>query len=136
MPDVVQDQGVPLNGAPSPLDPTLDPALDPSVPATAEMARYTIYVPVNDNSGTEIPHVLEQLRRTLTSAGFDGRTVLRRAQGDWQDYDTEEMDLVMIDAPDTPENLNAIKAAAQGVKLLAGQQSVYLTVQPVKTYLI
>jgi hypothetical protein len=136
MPDVVQDPGAPLTGAPSSLDPTLDPSLNAPVQDAAAMARYTIHVPVNDNNGQEIPHVLEQLRRTLTSAGFDGRTVVRRAQGDWQDYDTEEMDLVMIDAPDTPENLEAIKAAAQGVKLLAGQEAVYITVQQIRTYLI
>jgi hypothetical protein len=105
-----------------------------------QLARYTIHVPVTDNNHREIPHVLAALRDTLSRSGFPGRTVLRRAQGDWQgdltSYDTEEMDLVMVDAPDTPENLDAILTAAKGVKELAGQEAVYVTVQPLRTYLV
>ena len=101
-----------------------------------DLARYTIHIPVRDNSGKEIPHVLAKVRETLTASGFPGRTVVRRAQGDWQDFDTEEMDLVMIDAPDDPSTLNTLKTIAQGVKQLAGQEAVYLTVQPLRSYLI
>jgi hypothetical protein len=120
-----------------PVDPSL---LEQSIDEGQPLARYTIYVPVRDNNQREVPHVLDNLRQTLTNAGFPGRTVIRRAQGDWQgdetSYDTEEMDLVMIDAADDPQTLSAIRAAAQGVKDLAGQEAVYMTVHPLRTYLI
>jgi hypothetical protein len=105
-----------------------------------EMARYMIHVPIRDNNGQEIPHVLAMLRQTLTNSGFYGRTVLPGAQGDWQGseqgYETEEMAIVMVDADTQPDTLEAIKEAARGVKEAAQQEAVYLTVQPLKTYLI
>lgn len=107
---------------------------------TGQLARYTIYVPVLDNNRREIPHVLNHVRQALTNAGFSGRTVIRKAQGDWQgdeqSYETEEMDLVMVDALDDPQTLEAMKTVAQGIKDLAGQEAVYITVQPLRTYLV
>lgn len=112
----------------------------PSAAQAIDLARYTIHVPVYDNNKSEIPHVLAALRAALTQQGFPGRTVIRKAQGDWDgdetSYDTEEMDLVMIDAPDDPETLNGIIIAAQGVKELAQQENVYVTVQKLTTYLV
>lgn len=124
------DMGAEQNSAPDTTD-------DSSV---EQLARYTIHVPVTDNNHREIPHVLAALRQTLSDSGFPGRTVLKNAQGDWQGsetaYDTEERDLVMVDAPDTPENLQAILDAAQGIKDLSGQEAIYVTVQPLRTYLV
>lgn len=106
----------------------------------SQIARYTIHVPVRDNTRNEIPHVLAAVRQALSDSGFPGRTVVRKTEGDWTGaegaYDTEEMDLVMVDAPDTDENLQAILDAAKGVKELAGQEAVYVTVQPLRTYLV
>lgn len=124
------------------LDPTATPTPDgdadasPSSSGAQTMARYTIHVPVRDNSGQEIPHVLAAAREALTQTGFPGRTVFRKAQGDWKDYETEEMDLVMADAPDTPENRQAILDVARKVKDLAEQEAVYVTVQQIDTYLV
>lgn len=105
-----------------------------------QLARYTIHVPVRDNTKNEIPHVLAAVRQALSDSGFPGRTVIRKTEGDWTGaegaYDTEEMDLVMVDAPDTDDNLQAIIEAAKGVKELAGQEAVYVTVQPLRTYLV
>lgn len=104
------------------------------------MARYIIQVPLKDNNGRDIPHVLSMLRQALTNSGFHGRTVLPLAQGDWSgtpdSYETEEVALVMIDASDDPDTLNAIKEAARGVKEAAQHEAVYLTVQPLRSYLI
>lgn len=114
-----------------------------SVPDSSQellMARWTIHVPVRDNNQQEIPHVLDQARRALGDAGFKGRTVLRHAQGDWQgdeqNYDTEDMDLIMVDAPDSPESEEAIIGVAQLVKAMADQEAVYVTKQAITTYLI
>ena len=133
MPDMSQGGGSP--------PPSLSPDDTGGDNAQAQqLVRYTIHVPVTDNNHREIPEVLAALRKTLTDSGFPGRTVIRKAQGDWSgestDYDSEETDLVMIDAPDTPENLQAIIAAAKGVKELAGQEAVYVTSQPLQAYLV
>jgi hypothetical protein len=114
-----------------------DPGLtDPGTQMGQAMARYTIHIPRLDNEKEEIPHVLGAARQALQQAGFDGRTVIPNAQGDWQDYDTEEMALVMVDTDDTPENLQAILQVAAGVKELAKQEAVYVTKTPVETYLV
>jgi len=102
----------------------------------APMARYTIHIPVYSSDKRELAHVLKAVREALTKAGFNGRTVIRKAQGDWQNYDTEEMDLVMVDAPDDPSHLQTLMTIAQGVKALANHPSVYLTKQPIETYLV
>lgn len=105
-----------------------------------ELARYIIHCPLKDSQGREIPHVLGMLRQALTNSGFHGRTVLPLAQGDWagqsDSYDTSDIALVMVDADTSPETLEAIKQAAKGVKDAAQQETVYLTVQPLKSYLI
>lgn len=117
-----------------------DAPVSDSGPQVEELARYTIHVPVRDNNKNEIPQVLAAVRKALSDSGFPGRTVLRKAEGDWTGaesaYDTEEMDLVMVDAPDNDENLQAILTAAQGVKDAAGQEAVYVTVTPLRTYLV
>jgi hypothetical protein len=115
--------------------------VDPGPSANGEqLARYTVHVPVRDKNQKEIPHILDQLRKALSAAGFPGRTVIRKVQGDWQGdetyYDTEEMDLVLVDAPDSPEVVNAMINAARGVKEASGEEAIYLTVQPITTYLI
>lgn len=108
-------------------------AIEPPTPA---MARYTIHVPVVDGQKNEIPHVLAAVRQAMTDLGFEGRIVIRRAQGDWKDFDTEEVDLVMTDAPDDPATQQKITTVAQGVKTLAGTDAVYLTKQPITTFLV
>ncbi len=104
------------------------------------MARFTIFVPEYDNEGNEIPHVLDACRRQLGLQGFPGRMVIRRAQGDWQgadsSYDTEDLAMVMVDAEDSPETTEKIRRIAEGVKALAGQEAVYVTIQPIQTLLI
>jgi hypothetical protein len=138
MSDYAVDEGAPT-GAPS--DIPTDPQTDLQAPDDGvDLAQYTIFVPVRNNEGKEIPHLLDHVRQTLTQAGFQGRTVIRKAQGDWSgdnhSYDTEEMDLVMVDAGDDPDTLQAIKTVAEGIKQIAGQEAVYITKRPIKTYLV
>lgn len=134
MPEEVQ--GVEGVQATDPLSPIQDVELDDGT----DLARYIIHCPLKDNQGREIPHVLGMLRQALTNAGYHGRTVLPLAQGDWagqsDSYDTSDMALVMVDADTSPETLQAIKEAARGVKQAAQMDTVYLTVQPLKSYLI
>jgi hypothetical protein len=131
-----EDTGAPT-GAPASLD---DTGSGDTGSGAQQLARYSIHIPVRDNNKNEIPHVLAAVRQALSDSGFPGRTVLRKAEGDWTGaegaYDTEEMDLVMVDAPDTDENLQAILQAAKGVKDLADQEAVYVTVQPLRTYIV
>ena len=108
---------------------------DPGL-AVSPMARYTLHLPVHDKDKNEIAHVLGAVRKALTQAGYNGRTVVRRVQGDWQDYDTEEMDLVMVDAPDDQQHLQQLMQIAEGAKMLSGHPAIYLTKQPVETYLV
>jgi hypothetical protein len=122
------------------LDERASPTDSPDVSQGTQMARWTIHVPVRDNDKNEIPHVLDSARRALGDAGFQGRTVIRRAQGDWQgddqNYAVEEMDLIMVDAPDAQESEDAILGVAQLVKAMADQEAVYVTKQDVTTYLV
>jgi hypothetical protein len=115
------------------------PDIGPDV-SEQQMSRYVIHVPVNDNDMNEIPHVLDATRRALGDAGFQGRTVVRKAQGDWQgdeqNYSTEEMDLVMVDGPDDSTTQEAILGVAMLVKSMAGQEAVYVTKQPITTFLV
>lgn len=104
--------------------------------STSPMARYTIHLRVHNDSKQEIAHVLGAVRKALTGMGFNGRTVIRRAQGDWKDYDTEEMDLVMVDALDDPQTLQQLMTIGQGAKQLGGQDAIYITKQPIETYLV
>lgn len=113
------------------------PSQDPgSLSVQPPMARYTIHIPVHDSERKEIPHVLGAVRQAMTDAGLEGRTVVRRAQGDWKDNLTHEVDLVMADAPDDPGTLQLIQTIAQGAAQLSGQQAVYVTKSPIQTYLV
>lgn len=114
-----------------------DPTDDPGSSLMGQpMARYTIHIPVHDKDKNELAHVLQAVRIALTQAGYNGRTVIRRAQGDWQNYDTEEMDLVMVDAPDDPQHLQQIMTIAQGAKSLSQHPAIYVTKQPVETFIV
>lgn len=110
--------------------------IDPIDSAPSAMARYTIHVPVKNRDKEEIPHVLQGVRKAMTTLGFEGRIVIRRAQGDWQDFDTEEVDLVMTDAPDDPGTQAKIAQIATGAKQLAGVDAIYVTKQPITTILV
>lgn len=107
-----------------------------SLSSFGDIVRYTVFIPVRNNNGQEIPHILAEFRRSLTQAGFHGRTVIRRAQGDWKDFETEEIDMVMIDAANDPETLETIKSLAEQVKIEAEQEKIYMSIQPIITYLI
>lgn len=104
------------------------------------MVRYTIHIPVYDNNGREIPHVLDKARRALGDEGFSGRTVIRKAQGDWQgdsqNYDVADMDLVMVDAPDTPEVQSSVMKVARMVKTAVEHDHIYVTKTPITTFLV
>lgn len=122
--------------APTTPDPSAAPQLADPGAQQQSMARFTIHIPLYDQDKKEIPHVLGATRRAMTMAGFDGRIVVSPAQGDWKDYDTEDMALVMTDAPDDPTTLQSLMTIAQGVKALTNQPAVYITKQPIETFLI
>jgi|SRR5581483_6925078 len=117
-----------------------DPSLDETDDDSEQLARYSIHVPLKDNNGRDIPHVLGAARQALSAAGLKGRTVFPLVQGDWEgddkSYQTEDMAIIVVDAPDNPETLQAIKTTAQGVKEAADQEAVYITKQDISTYLV
>lgn len=127
-----------------PLDEQASPPDSPDVSQGQDqgqqMARWIIHIPSRDNDQKEIPHVLDAARRALGDAGFQGRSVIRGVQGDWQgdeqNYDVEEMNLVMVDAPDDPNTETAILGVAQLVKAMTDQEAVYVTKQAITTYLV
>ena len=127
---------LPESPNPTPTDDGAENAPSSSDPNATQLARYTIHVPVRGTDGQEIPHVLAAVRQAMTDTGFPGRLVLRKTQADWREFETEEMDLVMADAPDTPENRQAILQIADQVKELAEQDAIYVTVQQLDTYLV
>jgi hypothetical protein len=100
------------------------------------MARYAIHIPLLDAERNEIPHVLGAARQAMTEAGLEGRIVLPSVQGDWADYQTDEIAVVMTDAPDDPGVLATIRTIAEGVKQLAMVDHVYVTVQPIQTFIV
>lgn len=105
-------------------DPTLE---TPGVP----LMRYTLHIPVHDKDLNEIPHVLGAVRTAMTQAGLTGRIVVRRAQGDFADGDTRELDLVMVDAPNDPQTQQTILTIAQGASQLTHQSHINVTAQPI-----
>jgi hypothetical protein len=100
-----------------------------------QTARYTLHVPMKDNDGRNIPHVLGAVRQTLTYVGLHGRTVLK-GEGDWMDFESEDMALVMVDAPNNEHTDYLIKTIAEGIKALSGQEAVYVSKAPLETWLI
>ena len=136
---VAQPQDPSAIQPPAPTDPTQqDPTQQPVDQSVAQpaMARFTLHIPLFDSDKRQIPHVLGAARKAMTMAGFDGRIVVSPTQGDWKDYDTEDIALMMTDAPDTPDTLQSLMTIAQGIKALTNQEAVYLTKQPIETYLI
>lgn len=121
-------------------DPAVDPNFGPGGPNGEPFAQYTIYVPSKDNQGNDLPYLLDHVRLSLGRAGFQGRTVIRDAEGDWQGsndyYDTEPMHLVLVAAPDSPQTDESIRVIAQGVKELARQEAVFVTKSPLTTFLV
>jgi hypothetical protein len=126
----VMPEGLP----PQAVDPSaIEQPMEPIMPS---MARYAIHIPVRDADRNEIPHVLGAARQALSDAGLEGRIVLPNVQGDWSDYQTDEIAVVMTDAPDDPSVLATVKEIATGVKQLAMVDAVYVTVQPIQTFIV
>jgi len=102
-----------------------------------EMARFTIHIPERDNNGVPIPHLLEYTRQLLSRAGFHGRTVSRGHTGDWMgeggsNYESEEMALISIDAPDDADTVHSLQAITKGVEHASGQVGgIYVSAQPI-----
>lgn len=130
----VMPEGLPPQAVdPSAIDPNMQQPIEPAMPP---MARYSVHIPMKDKDSNEIPHVLGAVRQAMTDAGLEGRIVLTGVQGDWADYQTDELAVIMADAPDDPNILAQIKEIAAGAKMLIPDASIYITVQAIQTYIV
>lgn len=98
-------------------------------------AQYTIYIPARGSDGEELPWLLSSVRRSLSKAGIDGRTIVRNAEGDWGKAE-EPVNLVIVIAPDEPRTDATIHAIALGAKELSKKEGVFVTKQPISTWLV
>ncbi len=101
------------------------------------MVRYTLTLPTHGNAGRSLADQHAQSAEYLL-AQFGAYTV-HAATGAWSGADrdyTEPVTVYVVDAPDTSESYAKLHALAQYLKLTCEQEAVYLTRQPVKTFLI
>jgi hypothetical protein len=62
--------------------------------------------------------------------------VIRSAEADNGDDSPQHIDMVIVDGEDDPTTDTAIKAVVEGYKGLTSHQAVYVTKQPITTWLI
>ncbi len=101
------------------------------------MLRYTLTLPTRDNDGLRLSHAHAWLRTELL--GHFGAYTAHRAVGAWRGTSgayTEPVRVYTIDAPDTSESYAKLRALAEALKVSCGQEAIYLTRQPVETWLV
>ena len=113
------------------------------MPVTSS-ARFTLYVPLETNSGNPLTDLHEDVARALVN-NFGGFTEIR-ARGAWQGqyvYSYEDVILYVVDVTESRDTPNAcyraeakLRQLAKLVKEEAAQEAVYLTRQPIQVEVI
>ncbi len=101
------------------------------------MVRYTITLPTHDNDGHDLADVHEQAREYLLR--HFGAFTAHEALGAWRGAERTYAEPVVayaVDVPDTRESYASLHALAQALKASGGQEAIYLTRQPVDTWLV
>lgn len=83
-----------------------------------------------------MPLALSSVRNALTASGLSGRMVIRSAEADNGDATPSNIDMVIVDGEDDPTTDNAIKAVVEGYKSLTNHQAIYVTKQPIESWLV
>ncbi len=102
------------------------------------MLRYTLALPKQDNSGREL--TAEHRRAAEQLLHHFGAFTAHEAVGAWRGtigtYGAERVTVYTVDAPDTSESYAKLHALAQTLKVACEQDAIYLTRQPVETWLV
>ncbi len=112
----------------------------PTLPLNNEdyfVLRYTLTLPTHDNDGLGLSHAHACLRAELL--GHFGGFTVHEARGHWSGADGNYAEPVLVytvDAPDTSESYAKLRALAAALKVSCGQEAIYLTRQPVETWLV
>jgi hypothetical protein len=96
------------------------------------MTRFTITCPLVDNSGTERTDFPQHLEKLLRASGIEGWTALP-GSGVWHHF-TEPVTVYVIDGP--APLFATLEAVAEDFALYAGQDAVYLTREPIETFIV
>ncbi len=103
------------------------------------MYRYTLTVPVNDNDGSSLAILHKGIARRL-ARDYHGFTTLQ-GPGAWHDPELarnvgrEDVILYIIDTDNTLA-LEDLTNLARAIRRAAAQDAVYLTRQPIETWLV
>lgn len=96
------------------------------------MQRFTLTVPLQDNSGTYRAEEFKRVAEQLLREHFDGFTLVHGVGG-WKQY-REPVAVYTVDAE--AEQYLALLEIAQALATYAEQEAVYVTSQPISTYLV
>ncbi len=99
--------------------------------------RYTLTLPMTGNNGRDL--TAEHLRTEDYLVRHFSAYTAHRAVGAWRGADgnyAEPVRVYTVDAPDTSESYAKLRALAQDLKLTCEQEAIYLTRQPVETWLV
>ncbi len=102
------------------------------------MLRYTLTLPTHDNSGRDLTSEHAHIRSRLLR-DFGGFTA-HKARGHWRGADdmryAENVVVYTFDIIATDNVPGALVALADALKVSCGQEAIYLTRQPVETWLV
>ncbi len=111
------------------------------------MLRYTLTLPTHDNAGNDLTAAHAHIRSRLLR-DFDGFTA-HEARGHWRGADdtryAETVVVYTVDAADSdaritgrimPTPLELLTTLAHQLKVSCEQEAVYLTRQPIDTWLV
>ncbi len=103
------------------------------------MHRYTLTVPLRDNDGDSLAFLHSGVSGRLARE-FGGLTVLRDAVGVWSAPDAanpgrEPVKVYIVDTA-REDALALLQRLAASIARFAGQDAVYLTRQPIETFLV
>lgn len=103
------------------------------------MTRYTLHLPLVLNDGTPMDDAIHDYARDQLHQLSTGWTEIV-ATGHWTldngDAVDEPVRLFIIDLPETEDYVGKLSSIGHMLKLLADQEAVYLTAEPIRTYYI
>jgi hypothetical protein len=105
------------------------------MPATT--VRYSLTLPMRDNNGADL--TAQHKRACTRLLAHFGAFTAHSAEGAWSGVDreyTEPVVVYTVDAPDDSESFARLHALATCMRAACRQEAIYLTRQPVETWLV